>query len=65
MVYSEMSRENGMAERNDTDLFGLLNEIIAKGGLPPSARDKLRYRKILEANKGDDNKRDIGYAAGG
>jgi hypothetical protein len=60
-----MSRENEMAERKDRELFKLLDEIIAKGGLPPSARDKLRCRKILLDNKGDDNKIDIGYAAGG
>jgi hypothetical protein len=42
-----MSRENEMAEKKDLELFGLLNEIIAKGGLPPSARDKVGYNNNL------------------
>jgi len=42
--------EGEMAERREMELFGLLNEIIAKGGLPPSARDefRLRYRSTLK-----------------
>jgi hypothetical protein len=45
MVSSEMSVEREMAERKEMELLGLLNEIIAKGGLPPSARKKLAYRR--------------------
>jgi hypothetical protein len=45
-----MSRKSEMTERKEMELYGLLNEIIAKGGLPPSARDelKLRYRSIVK-----------------
>jgi hypothetical protein len=47
-VFSEMSRESEMAERKEMELFGLLNEIIAKGGLPPSARNKLRNKRAVK-----------------
>lgn len=43
-----MSRESEVAERKEVELLGLLNEIIAKGGLPPSVRDKLRYKKTMK-----------------
>jgi hypothetical protein len=43
-----MSVEREMAERKDMELVGLLNEIIAKGGLPPSARDRLAHKRAMK-----------------
>jgi hypothetical protein len=43
-----LSVESEIAKRKEVELLGLLNEIIAKGGLPPSVRDELRYKKTVQ-----------------
>jgi hypothetical protein len=45
-----LSREIEIADWKEMELLGLLNEIIAKGGLPPSARDDLRYKRTIADN---------------
>jgi hypothetical protein len=48
-----LSGESEIKEGKEVDLLELLDDIIAKGRLPPSARDEIRCNKIWPNSNGD------------